>query len=73
MALFKFIFILAIILYLVSALYFYRFWNSFKKLHIGDTLSKEFSIKSGKRIKIALILFVMGVVLNVIATFMKPF
>jgi len=64
-------FIIAIVLYLGAAFYFYRFWNSFRKIPASDTASNEVSVISRKRIKVALFLFSMGVVANIMTIFMK--
>ncbi|WP_017754031.1 hypothetical protein [Calidifontibacillus oryziterrae] len=70
---FKLLLILAIVLYLFATFQFYRFWKGFKNLNIGDTLSIELRDELRKKIKAAIIFVVIGGILNLIGTIIRPF
>lgn len=68
---FIFLLIFAIVLYLFAAFQFYQFWKGYKNLNIGD-FSNEFREESRKRIRVAIILFVIGGILNLVGIFIRP-
>jgi len=65
--------VLALFFYLLSAFQYLKLWKAFKKLNIGDEISKEFSDKSQQSIKIAIYALVLGSILSLIGIFLKPY
>ena len=62
----QYLLIIALIFYLLATLQYFQLWKEFKKVNVGAALTTEVVAAIRKRNKIALVLFLTGIVLNLI-------
>ncbi|OIJ18059.1 hypothetical protein BKP45_10680 [Anaerobacillus alkalidiazotrophicus] len=73
MELYKILSILAAVFSILAAFQFYQLGRRFKKLQIGDTLSNELVAEARWKIKVSIVLFVIGSLLAIIVIFIRPY
>lgn len=70
---FQSLLILSLIFIAFASFQFYQFWKHFKKLKIGDKLSKEFVNEANKKLKIAIIFLGISLILCLTGVLIKPY